>query len=134
MIREGIEFMSSEKQNLTIMIVDDEIDLAEIIAEDLEDHGYKVAIATSGDEAMTIVKNEKIDFILSDIKMPNGTGKELLVNIRNYNSELPVVVLMSGYSELTESELTDLGASALMAKPVSSQQIVEFIEKTFNLG
>ena len=134
MIREGIEFMSSEKQNLTIMIVDDEIDLAEIIAEDLEDHGYKVVIATSGDEGMTIVKNEKIDFILSDIKMPNGTGKELLVNVRNYNSELPVVVLMSGYSELTESELTDLGASALMAKPVSSQQIVEFIEKTFNLG
>lgn len=118
-------------EDYTILVVDDEHDLAEIIQEDLADYGFNVILAHSGHEAFDIFHNQKIDYVLSDIKMPDGDGCELLDNIKKENPKLPVVMLMTGFSEYSENDLVARGAEGLLTKPIDTEMIYEGIKDFF---
>ena len=69
-------------KEITILIVDDEIDLRDSIAFDYKRKGFNVLVASSGNEAFEIVKKNKVNVVLSDVRMPDGDGIELLYNIK----------------------------------------------------
>ena len=119
------------EEEYTILVVDDEEDLAEIVGEELSDLGFNVRIAFGGHEAMEIVEREKIDYVISDIKMPGGDGKELLSRIRAKDSKLPIVLLMTGFSEYSEFELKDSGAIELLNKPIHIDVLYERLKQHF---
>ena len=68
------------KNKISILVVDDEIDICEMVAETLKDENYNAVIATSYDMAVDILKNENITILITDIWMNNNTnaGLELL--------------------------------------------------------
>ncbi|MBT3236104.1 MAG: response regulator [Bdellovibrionales bacterium] len=112
---------------ITVLIVDDEDDIRESILIELELEGFNVKSASGGIEAFELVQNNKIDFVLTDVRMPQGGGQELLSNIKERDINLPVVLLVTGFTELSKDEAVTMGAVDLMAKPIDIDKVVKII-------
>lgn len=116
------------KDNICVLFVDDEKDICEKLATSFELEDFKVLTANSGNHAIEVLKNNPdINFIISDIMMPDGDGLFLLNHIKqNISTQLPIVIL-SGFSETSESELKKMGALCLIPKPTSVDELIELV-------
>ena len=115
-----------------VLVVDDEVDLAEVIAEEIASAGFSVAIANDGHEALKLIEAGGIAFVLSDIKMPRGNGIELLEQVRKLGADAPVMVMMTGYAALSESSLKAMGARKLLQKPPRMDQLLQLISSVLS--
>lgn len=113
----------------SILVVDDEVDLREILVEDFEDLGCRVFQADNGRHAVQINKAEQIDLIVSDVRMPNGDGIELLEAVRMRHRTRPPVVLLTGYADLNMETAFNMGAEAMFPKPFDRNEILSTIER-----
>ena len=77
----------------TILIADDEKNIREGLAMDLELEGFDCVLASDGLEAWNIINKQPIDLVVSDLRMPGITGEELLKRISGSYPMLPVVIL-----------------------------------------
>ncbi len=113
----------------TILIVDDEPNYQIVLSEILKDEGFEVFTANSGMAGLPIVYSTDLDLVLSDMKMPVMDGIEFLSKIKEYNKELPVI-LITAYAEVEKAvEAMRLGAFTYLAKPFSNQQLLASIQK-----
>jgi two-component system NtrC family response regulator len=113
----------------TILIVDDEPNYQIVLAELLKDEGYEVFTADSGLAGLPIVYSADLDLVLSDMKMPGMDGIEFLKKIKEFNKELPVI-LITAYAEVEKAvEAMRLGAFTYLAKPFSNQQLLASAQK-----
>lgn len=112
-----------------ILVVDDEEDIREAVGEFLEDEGFQVFLASSGNEGFEKVNGEGIDLIVSDINMPNGSGVELLDNIKGENLEKPVLVFMTGFANISKEEAFAKGAERVFPKPVDYDALIEAVKE-----
>ena len=103
----------------TILLVDDEADLREVLDISLSDTGYEVLTAENGAQALNILKENDIPVVITDIKMPGIDGIELLRKIKNKNPETEVIML-TGHGDL------DLAIKSLKHKAT------DFITKPIN--
>ncbi len=113
----------------TILIVDDEPNYQIVLAELLKDEGYEVFTADSGKAGLPIVYSTDLDMVISDMKMPGMDGIEFLAKIKEFNRELPVI-LITAYAEVEKAvEAMRLGAFTYLAKPFSNQQLLASVTK-----
>ena len=115
------------RKRIKFLVVDDDPDLCDLIEEELNDEGFSVVKANSGNEAIKLLMNTKVDVVLSDIKMPNGTGIDLVKNIVTHYESPPVLVLMTGFSDITENELMEIGVTRLYNKPIEISYLINDI-------
>jgi len=113
----------------TILLVDDEEDLREVLRDEFTLAGAKVLEAGNGRAAFDIVRSQKINLVLSDVRMPGGDGIELLGKIRSLGHAAPAVVLMSGYSDATHEDGLQAGADAVFSKPFDLELLVKAVER-----
>lgn len=116
-----------KRKNIRFLIVDDDPDLCELIQEELIDEGFETITASSGNEAIKILMDTKVDIILSDIKMPNGTGVDLAKNVHANNEYHPILILMTGFSDISELELKEIGVTKLYNKPIEISYLIDDI-------
>lgn len=113
----------------TILIVDDEPNYQIVLSEILKDEGYEVFTANSGLAGLPIVYSTDLDLVLADMKMPGMDGIAFLEKIKEYNKELPVI-LITAYAEVEKAvEAMRLGAFTYLAKPFSNQQLLAGVRK-----
>lgn len=113
----------------TILIVDDEPNYQIVLSEILKDDGYEVFTANSGLTGLPIVYSTDLDLVLTDMKMPGMDGLAFLEKIKEYNKELPVI-LITAYAEVEKAvEAMRLGAFTYLAKPFSNQQLLASVRK-----
>lgn len=112
----------------TILLVDDDQDILDILAEVFELHGYKILRATCGCEAIEVLKQEKIDFVVSDFRMPNGNGSKVL-NYVNEMENKPIFYFFSGEYEVFLGDYLDHGVKEIFPKPFSFNRLLAAIEK-----
>jgi CheY-like chemotaxis protein/Tfp pilus assembly protein PilZ len=117
----------------TILVVDDEEFLRQAIGFDFEMRNFNVLMAGSGREAFEIVQREKIDVILSDVRMPNGDGLELLDRVKAFNPALPLI-FVSGYADLTLEEAYARGAEAVFPKPFDRKALALAVDNAIQDG
>jgi DNA-binding NtrC family response regulator len=117
-----------KKENFTILIVDDEEIIRKALAKNYKLDGYNVIMASGGNEAVELCRNKKIDFVISDVRMPEGDGVFLLDELRKMNPDIPVIVMITGFSELTKEEAISKGALDLLNKPVDFKIVDAYIE------
>lgn len=86
-------------QSKSLLFVDDEKEILDILVDLFSDEGYQLHTATRARDAMQIIKAHCIDFVLSDLKLPDASGTELLQKIYRKNPKT-VRVLTSGYLDL----------------------------------
>lgn len=115
-----------------ILVVDDEDELREVIVEDLGLENYKVLSASSGNQAFQLIKeNPNIGLVFSDIRMKDGDGYDLLINIRKLSKTSPIVYLMSGFSDFSEKDLLSAGAQGVLEKPRDMGEICTIANSIF---
>jgi CheY-like chemotaxis protein len=112
-----------------ILIVDDEPDLVEMIADELRDDGWEVGSAGDGVEAVLRVMDGGWDAILMDVRMPRLDGIHALRLIKRLAPRLPVVMFtgQAGRGEMLES--ARLGAYTCLAKPVATQKLLSVLRQ-----
>src|SRR6185437_5211848 len=89
-----------------ILVVDDEPDLRDIISSRFQMEGSHVTLAENGESALKVLKGNDFDAVISDIRMPGGSGIELLEALRamQINKSLPAFILISGFSDLAQKD------------------------------
>jgi len=94
----------------------------------LRRQGYEVFVADNGRSAHLMLEIEPIRVVISDVRMPNGGGLELLREMRDRYAVCPAVILMSGHADLTLEDSLAEGASAILQKPFPIQDLLERVE------
>jgi len=108
----------------TITLVDDDKNILTSVSIALEAEGYKVAIHTDGQSALTAMTEQAPDLAVLDIKMPGMDGMELLNRLRRVSS-LPVIFLTSKDEEIDEMLGLKMGADDYIRKPFSQRLLIE---------
>jgi DNA-binding NtrC family response regulator len=116
--------------NATILVVDDEAYIRQLLSEILEDEGYQVAVADNGGSARKYLNEQQPDLILLDIWMPDEDGITLLKDwLKSGHVECPVI-MMSGHATIeTAVEATRLGAHDFLEKPLSMAKLLVTVER-----
>ncbi len=113
----------------TVLIVDDNADLGEELKSVLMDEGFDVVLASSGSDAILLSRDKCFDITFMDMKLPDMTGVEALMEIMKIYADVRVV-MMSGYRvhELL-NEALERGAESVLNKPFSIEQMLAEINK-----
>ena len=116
-----------------ILVVDDEKDIRESLRGILEDEGYKVAVAESGEACLSQLKNRSSEVVLLDIWLTGMDGLETLEQIRQLQlEEMPEVVMISGHGSIeTAVKATKLGAFDFLEKPLSLERTLIVLKNAF---
>ncbi|MEA1967828.1 MAG: sigma-54 dependent transcriptional regulator [Thermodesulfobacteriota bacterium] len=112
-----------------ILIVDDEKNYPTIIGEILKEEGYEPVTASNSLAALDILKEESIDLILTDVKMPGMDGLKLLGHIKETDPDLPVIVMTAHGSVEKAVEAMHKGAYTFILKPFDNDTLVAHISK-----
>ncbi len=106
-----------------ILVVDDEVFILDVCKKVLSKEGYEVITAASGEAALKIVDGTPVDLLITDIKMPGISGKELLKKAKDIHPEMSAAVI-TGYSSMDLAiETMKLGAQAFIIKPFTSKEL-----------
>jgi CheY-like chemotaxis protein len=111
----------------TLLVVDDEADLRDIVASELEFMGAKVFQADNIANAQSILDQNAIDLIVSDIRMPGGTGIDLLDSVKARDVNKPPVILITGFADITLEDAFDKGAEAMLNKPFKLDDLIKLV-------
>jgi PAS domain S-box-containing protein len=118
----------------TILVVDDESIIRELLAEMLTVHGYTVIPASNGVEALAAYKSnaEKISLVISDLGMPTMGGNELFFHLKKLNSDIKLI-LASGYLEhSSKTEMLENGIKRVVTKPFHIEEVLTTIREVLD--
>ncbi len=112
-----------------ILVVEDDAGLREALVDTLLLAGYQCCEADSGEAALLLLKNKKIDLVVSDVQMGGMSGLTLLKSIKNFNTNLPVLI-MTAYGTIDDA-VTAMrnGACNYMAKPFAPQVLLNMVSQ-----
>ena len=118
-----------EEPSGTVLIVDDDEFLTETFKLLLEDAGFYVETANTGNQALLKVSQLDFDLAILDLKLPDITGNELAKRIKERNKDTNVV-LLTGQTDMLESiEKDNLGTDEVLLKPISPDELLKVTEK-----
>ena len=113
-----------------ILIVDDELLILRIISDILSKEGYEVKTAINYFNASQLLDGEKFDVVITDIRMPEKSGIDLLTHVREINSDIPVI-LMTGFATLeTAVEAVKQGAFDYLTKPLDFNKLKRIVSQS----
>ena len=112
--------------NETILIVDDEKNILDLYNQELRDEGYSTLLAQNGKECLEIIKNEALDLIVLDIRMPKMDGLEAIGNIIDINNKIPIII-NSAYSNYKE-DFMSWAADAYVVKSYNLDELKNTIK------
>jgi DNA-binding response OmpR family regulator len=107
----------------TVLIVDDDAALLEVMSIVLSSEGYRVATATDGEEALREVGREGLDLVILDVMLPRISGFEVLKKIRE-KSDVPVVLLTAKSQSVDKVVGLELGADDYITKPFDTKELL----------
>ena len=117
-------------KGVSILVVEDEVDLREIIAEILMSEGAVVSQAENGNRAFALLQKNDFDVVISDVRMPGGDGVDLLHCIDKNIPLKPKIFLCSGYNDLSPGDATKLGVIEMFSKPFNLTSMITSIARS----
>jgi two-component system response regulator PilR (NtrC family) len=115
-----------EKQ-YSILVVDDELSMRELLEYMLEKKGYRVVCAANGKEALSKIKKEHYDLLLCDIRLGDMTGLEVLKASKKINPHVTVIMISAFATTETAVEAMNQGAFDYVPKPFENQELLQTI-------
>jgi len=126
-VEKGLEIGEVEAPK-TLLIVDDEQIIRDFFADTLTE--YRILGASSGEEALEIIKRDRPDLVLLDLKMPGIGGMETLRRIKKIDKDIGVIIMTAYGTPEIKNQALSLGADGLMAKPFELQEIKAVINSS----
>jgi CheY-like chemotaxis protein len=118
----------------TILLIDDEVVLANMEKEMLEDLGYDVITRTSSVEALELFRRQPqhFDLVITDQTMPNMSGAALAKEIRDIRQDIPVI-LCTGFSEnISQPKARSMGINEMLFKPITTRDLAETVRRVLD--
>jgi DNA-binding NtrC family response regulator len=117
-----------------VLVVDDRPEMADMIADHLCDRGYEATATSSGEEALQVLRTRSVDVLVTDLRMPDVDGFDLLSASMDLDPSR-TVILMTGYGSLdTALEATRRGAFQFLTKPFRLDALVRILEQAQHRG
>jgi len=130
-------------QDRTVLVVDDEPNVRQYLAQILLDAGFNVVQASDGDEALKMIREDPPDFISLDLVMPRKSGHKLLYELRKDRklSQIPVLIVTAhAQDEMGEADLKDImdnrvlsGPGVYLEKPVKPLSYVRAVQRALGI-
>lgn len=118
----------------TILVIDDELGYREMMQMDLGDQGFRVLSAEGGAQALELLKGEKVDLVLTDMKMPHMDGLDTILAIKKLDPGIPIV-LMTGFAmEDRVRRALELAPTACLKKPFMIEELASVIHAALPSG
>lgn len=117
-----------------ILLVDDEDAIVQSLKGSLEDEGYTVKTASLGHSALKIIKSQPVDIVFLDIWLPEIDGIETLKLIKDYDSNINVVMMTGHGTVNTAVQAVQLGAFDFMEKPFDIENVIDIIKRIKEKG
>ncbi len=116
-----------------LLVVDDEKDICDFVKSFFQERGYDVQTSSSGEDALEIIKKDRPDLILLDIKMNGMDGIAALKHIKDIDRSIKVVMVTALEDQDKMNEACKLGACEYITKPLVLDHLEEAVEKNFKI-
>jgi two-component system, NtrC family, response regulator PilR len=113
-----------------ILVVDDEADLIATYERLLRRRGYRVVSAHTRGDGLVIVGREPLGLLITDLRLPDGDGLELVRAVRSLPVATPAIVVTGFASEASRTAALAAGAAAYLAKPFAASAFLSLVEST----
>ena len=111
-----------------LLLVDDDASLLKLLGIRLEAEGFEVISAASAEEALQVLRNQRVDLVITDLRMEGADGLELFTQIRHFYPGLQVII-MSAQGTIPEAvSATQMGVFEFLTKPIDKAVLLETIE------
>ncbi|MFC1667325.1 response regulator [Candidatus Omnitrophota bacterium] len=117
-----------EEKGIKILLVDDQDDFRQLMRFWLKSKGYSVIDAGNGKKAIQLVKDEAPDILFLDLRMPVMDGVETLKNIREFNKDIPVIVISAYVGDPRAGEVMSYGVSGVFYKGENFEDALTLLE------
>ncbi len=117
----------------TILLVDDEPHVLEVLRVTLEDLGFRTLEAADGPGALNVARQEKPDLVVLDVMLPSMSGLEVCRTLKESDSDTPVILLTARSGEDDEKAGMDAGADRYLTKPFSPLTLLTEVVKLLQL-
>lgn len=118
----------------TVLLVDDDESLRRVVEYNLHEEGYRVLTAVDGRSGLQAFQAEAVDLMLTDVRMPEMDGLELLTRVKAVQPDLPVIVLTAHGTIDSAVEAMKLGAFDYLTKPFNREQLKAAVRKAFDVA
>jgi DNA-binding NtrC family response regulator len=118
--------------NKPILIVDDEPIVRESIRDWLQEAGYQVATAESGEEALKMMETQDFSVLVLDVRLPGKTGISILKEVKTLKPEIKSIIITAYPSTELAVEAMKLGAVDYLIKPVAPDELEKLIRDTLS--
>jgi CheY-like chemotaxis protein len=118
----------------TILVVDDEVDVLEMIELGLRSAGYNLLTADSGERAIELFEQHRADLVICDLKMPRMNGIATISRLREQAPGLPIVMLTGYLTPQTIEQCTELGGVELLRKPFLFRELSKAVKVALKRG
>ena len=119
------------KKEVTILVVDDEPMMRELLGKILDREGYRVLMAEDGVAALAVLEKEDVAIVLSDLKMPRMGGLDLLKKVKSEHPGVGMVMMTSFGDTYTVKDALLLGADEYITKPFKNHEISLVVERAY---
>ena len=117
----------------TILVVEDEAKMRRLLELDLSEEGHRVLTAADAEQGLKLLRQESVDVVVTDLKLPGMDGLEFLQAVKRTNAALPVVVMTAFGTVETAVEAMKAGASDYVLKPFSLAEMKMVIQKELDV-
>jgi len=122
----------NETRRFKLLVVDDNLNALEIIMRTLNNAGYEVLTCDSVTAAVEILNDQKIDIVITDLKMPKHSGLDLVKHI-NENIDDIGIIMVTGYPSIEGAvEAIKMGAEEFLAKPFTAKDLLSAVQKVLD--
>jgi DNA-binding NtrC family response regulator len=119
------------KSSVSILVVDDESMMRNLLERILSRDGYQVLSAEDGQDALKVLEKESVDIIISDLKMPRMSGFELLKAVKKDYPGIAMIMMTAYGDTYTVKDALLLGADEYITKPFKSFEISLVVERAY---
>jgi DNA-binding NtrC family response regulator len=112
-----------DKQKFSVLVVDDEEDIREILSRKLSADGHRILTASDGEQALEKLQDHACDLLITDLKMPKMGGLELLIKVKEKFPTIEIIVMTAYGSIESAVEAMRKGAYDYLTKPISPADI-----------
>ena len=128
-IEEKTKPILKEERKATILVVDDEDEVRDLLADILTENGHQVETASDGSEGIELFKKNAFDLVFTDLGMPGMSGWQVAETIKTINDKTPVAIITGWNVELKESEMRERGVNLIAQKPFQMNQILNLVQE-----
>lgn len=116
------------KKKKTILIIEDDEDVINMMIKHLRYAGYKVISAANGMDGLKMLKSEEYDLVITDIVMPYVSGVGVITALKEKHPDIPAIAI-TGYGKEPEQAALEKKADVVLSKPVKMSVLLDWVKK-----